>query len=243
MGEELGRAEAFAKELVETYGAEVRSVLLYGSAAREQFHEGSSDLNILVLLRRVDAAAIRRGAALARRWVEQGNRPPLLLSEDELRRSLDIFAIEYNDIREAHRVLHGDDPFADLKIAPEHLRLQCERELKGALIQLREHCLLADGEPEELGNLLRRSISTFLVLSRTVLRLSGDDVPNGREELVEATARRVGFDAGALLEVLRARRYGTPFPLELEDARLAAYLDAWERTVAYVDGLPGDSAR
>lgn len=237
MGEEMRRARDFARDLVEVYGDEVVSVVLYGSAARAQFREGSSDLNVLVLLRGLDAGAVRRGAALARRWVEQGNPPPLLLAEEELRRSLDIFAIEYSDIRDAHRVLHGTDPFAGLEIRAEHLRLQCERELKGALIQLREHYLLAADEPERLGELLRRSISTFVVLFRTVLRLTGDEVPGEADEVVSAAGRRVGFDPAPLLDILRARRGGEPLRPAPDDPRVEAYLAAAARTVAYVDAL------
>jgi predicted nucleotidyltransferase len=238
MGEEIQRAESFARELVEVYGDEVVSVVLYGSAAREQFHAGSSDLNVLVLFRRLDAAAVRRGSALAQRWVEQGNPPPLLLAEEELRRSLDIFAIEYGDIRDAHRVLHGTDPFAELEIRDEHLRLQCERELKGALIQLREHYLLAADEPERLGELLRRSVSTILVLFRTVLRLSGDAVPHAVEQVVQATAERVGFPPAPLLEILRARRGGESLRPAADDPVVVGYLDAVAATVRYIDRLP-----
>jgi predicted nucleotidyltransferase len=238
MAEEFRRAQEFAREVAEVYGSDVRSIVLYGSAAREQFHEGSSDLNVLVLLRQVDAGVIRRGAALARRWVEQGNPPPLLLAEEELRRSLDIFAIEYSDIRDAHRVLHGDDPFAELEVRSEHLRLQCERELKSALIQLREWYLLTATEPEQLGQLLRRSVSTLLVLFRTVLRLSGDAVPRSAEEVVQATSSRVGFAPEPLLEILRARRSGEALQPAADDPLVDGYLEAVARTVGYIDGLP-----
>jgi predicted nucleotidyltransferase len=242
MGEELRQAQQFARDLAEVYGSGIRSVVLYGSAAREQFHQGSSDLNVLVLFRQLDAGVIRRGSSLARRWVEQGNPPPLLLSEDELRRSLDIFAIEYSDIRDAHRVLHGDDPFADLEIRSEHLRLQCERELKSALIQLREWYLLTAGEPDELGNLLRRSISTLLVLFRTVLRLSGDAVPPAAEEVVRATAERVGFEAAPLLDILRARRSGETLRPAADDPLVDGYLEAVAASVRYIDRLPTPGA-
>jgi hypothetical protein len=237
MGEETRRAEEFARELVGVFGEDVRSVVLYGSAARGDFTEGVSDLNLLVLLRRIEPEFIRRASALARGWAEQGNPPPLLLSEHELQRSLDIFAIEYSDIREAHRVLYGDDPFADLEIRREHLRLQCERELKAALIQLRERYLLVAEEPAELAQLLRRSVSTFLVLFRTVLRLSDQTVPPEPNAVVEAVAARAGFEAEPLLAVLRERRSADWRPAA-DDPIVAGYVDAVAQTVTYVDRLP-----
>jgi hypothetical protein len=71
----------------------------------------AAGVNVLVLLRELDVAILRRAAAPVREWVEAGNPPPLLLTEHELARSLDIFAIEYADIRDAHLVVHGADPF------------------------------------------------------------------------------------------------------------------------------------
>lgn len=237
MGQEIQRAEGLTGDLIAAYGEEVICVVLYGSAARDQFHEGVSDLNLLVLLRSADPMLIRRGSALARRWVSEGNPPPLLLSEEELRRSLDIFPIEYSDIQEAHRVLYGADPFAELVIDREHLRLQCERELKGKLIQLREHFLLAAEEPGELGELLRRSISTFLVLFRTALRLVGDAVPPDASDVVRAVAVPAGFDPASLLEILRVRKAGTAFEPAPADPVVTGYLQAVAQTVEWVDGL------
>ena len=63
------RAEEFARRLADAYGEELVAVLLYGSAARGDFREGVSDLNLLVLLR--DAG---RGGSCARRsrWRASG---------------------------------------------------------------------------------------------------------------------------------------------------------------------------
>lgn len=237
MGKEIERAKAFSRSLVEVYGEDLRSVVLYGSAARGQFREGVSDLNVLALLRSSDAATIRRGSAVARKWVQEGNPPPLLLAEDEMRRSVDVFPIEYADIRDAHVVLHGADAFADLEIRDEHLRLQCERELKGKQIQLRERYLLAAEEPAELGELLTRSISTFLVLFRTVLRLSGDAVPTDPEAVVGAVAARAGFAPEPLLEILRARAAGSALKPQPHAPVVTGYLDAVARTVELIDRM------
>lgn len=235
MSSELERAEAFASDLASVYGDALSSVVLYGSAARGEYREGLSDLNFLVLLRDTAPATIRRGSAIAREWVSAGNPPPLLLSGDELRRSLDVFPIEYADIRDAHRVLHGDDVVADLQIDREHLRLQCEQELKGKQIQLRERYLLAADDPDALRDLLVRSISTFLVLFRTVLRLTETAVPPSPQQVVRATAAAVGFRDEPLLRILAARAGGETLRPDPEDPTVTGYLEAIAAAVRWVD--------
>jgi predicted nucleotidyltransferase len=219
MADSIQRADAFAEELKRAYGGDLVSVVLYGSAARGEYREGVSDLNVLVLLRGTGPEALRRGSALARKWVG------------------DVFPIEYSDIRDAHRVLHGADPFLGIEVHAEDLRRQCEREIRGKHIQLREHFMLAADDPERLGELLVKSFPTFLVLFRTVLRLAGDAVPRDPEETVRATAQRVGFTAEPLLAICRARSGGAPLRPAPDAAVVTGYLEAVERVSRYVDRL------
>ena len=236
MAKEIERAQAFARDLAGVYGDQLVSVVLYGSAARGDYREGVSDLNVLVLLRDTRPETLRRASKLARDWVAERNAPPLMLPADEWRASADVFPIELSDIRDAHHVLHGADPFAGIDIDPAHLRLQCEHELKGKHIQLRERYLLAAGEPAELEPLLLKSFSTFLVLFRTVLRLAGDAPARDPEAVIRRTAERVGFDPAALLEVHRARG-GAKLDARPDSPVVVGYLDSVSAVVGYVDRL------
>jgi hypothetical protein len=235
------RARRFAGEMSTAYGAELASVVLYGSAARGEYRPGVSDLNLLVLLRDLSPAALRRGSDAARAWVAEGNPPPLFMSMDEWDGSGDVWAIELADMREAYVVVAGTDPFARVEIRLEDLRMQCERELKGKQIQLRERYLLFAGQPAELGELLTRSFSTFLVLFRTVLRLSGEGGVRDAETVVQRVADRAGFDPAPLLEIHRARTAGQKLHPQADAPVVAGYLDAVRRVVDYVDGLVHDS--
>lgn len=233
--EELEHAQRFAWELESVYDERLASVVLYGSAARGEYRPGRSDLNLLVLLGDTSPAAIRRGTEAARAWVAEGNPPPLVMSVEEWRGSADVFAIEMADIRDAHLVLAGADPFEGISVDPADLRLQCERELKGKKLQLRERYLLFAGSPQELGELLERSFSTFLVLFRTVLRLAGEDPAGDPEAVVRRLGERVGFAPGPLLEIHRARSGGAKLLPGADDPVVVGYLEAVARVTAWVD--------
>jgi predicted nucleotidyltransferase len=241
MPKEQERAERLADDLTRAYGGALVSVVLYGSAARGEYHEGISDLNVLVLLSSTDAATLRLGSDVARGWAVEGNPPPLVLGAEEWRRSADVFPIELADIRDAHRVLRGADPFEGITIEMADLRLQTENELKGKYIRLRQHYLLAAARPEELGALLKQSLSTFLVLFRAVLRLARDDAAaRDHEEVIRRTATHVVFDPEPLLGVLRARRSGEKLKPAADAPEVLGYLDAVGRVVEWVDRLPAE---
>jgi hypothetical protein len=237
MPDYMQRAEHFSRQMVEIYGEDLISVGLYGSAARGQYREGASDLNLLIILRAIDAERLRMGAAQAAEWVASGNPPPLLFSEAEWLGSADVFPIEYADIAEAHVVLHGSDPFADVEVRWKHLRQMCEHEIKAKKIALRERYLLAVGDPAALGSLLTGSISTFVALFRAMLRLSGSAPPSQPEEVVIQLAGRVGMDADPFLRVLEARSRTDELSPEADDSLVVGYLEGVTRASAWLDGL------
>lgn len=237
MGTERAKAEEFTRKLASTFGDRLVSALLYGSAARGDYREGISDLNLLVILQGTEAASLRLGSTLAREWASAGNPPPLVLSESEWRASADVFPIEYSDIRDANVLLHGPDPFAGIAIGWRDLRLQCEHELKSKQIRLREHYLLVADDAEGLGKLLVQSFPTFLTLFRAGLRLAKQDVPRAPDQVIGAIATLAGFDPEPFLAVHRARGGDGTFAPEPDDPIVSGYLDTVKLTTNWLDRL------
>ncbi len=238
MSEHLERARELAGRLSTLFGEDLISVGLYGSAARGEYRPGASDLNLLVVVRSVDAAMLRRTSTLAREWVNAGNPPPLFFSEAEWRSSADVFPIEYSDIADAHMVLHGSDPFAEVEVKWEHLRHMCEHQLKVGKLSLRERYLLSAGEAEEIGGLLTGSVSTFLTLFRAMLRLAGIRPASAPADVVRAVAGMAGFDPAPFLRVLEVRGDASSFRPSADDEVVTGYLAGVTRCSVWLDALP-----
>lgn len=235
MSDEIQRSEKFAGEIELLYGDDLVSVVLYGSAARGEYRPGVSDLNILVLLKGINPPTLRRGSPLARKWVKGGNQTPLMFGEAEWRGSADVFPIEYSDMRDAHRVLFGIDPFEGMEIDNEHLRLQSEHELRAKLIQLREHYVLSAEKPKELGQLLISALPTFLTLFRTLLRLMGRAVPRESGEVIDAVAAEIGFEPGPFQRVMEARDRKARFAPTADEPVVIGYLTGVSRASEWLD--------
>jgi predicted nucleotidyltransferase len=230
--------ERFAERLDGALGANLVAAILYGSAARGAYVQGRSDLNVLVIVRDASAAALRPAAEAIADWAKAGEPPPLLFSEAEWRASTDVFPIEIEDMREAHRHLRGHDVFAGLTTRGEDLRQELEREVRGKLLRLRTEYAAAAGDGKALGRLLLESAGTFLVLLRAVVRLAGRAVPAEREAMVREAAAVSGMDAGAF-EWILARLAGRAMPaLERFDPVGERYVDAIERLARFVDETP-----
>ncbi len=229
------RIEIFAQRLETALGGILTSLMLYGSTARDQYVEGKSDLNLLVIVRDASTTALQPAAGVFGKWTRAGETAPLIFSEDEWRASADVFPLEIEDMREAHRLLRGRDPLVGVVTERSHLQQQVEREVRGKLLRLRTEYAARAGDPKALARLLENSLSTFLVLFRATLRLKNVAPPANAAAVVRETAKTVGFGAGPFEWALSARMGRAPSMLKAFDALAAQYVDAVEQLAKFVN--------
>lgn len=181
------------------------AVVLYGSAVAGEFQPEFSDLNVLCLLQKLDAAALRKLAPVIAWWQEQKQPALMLFTIEELRRSADVFAIELYDIKKRHRVLFGKDYFAGLEVPMNLHRLQVERELRTSIIKLRQRYLAAHDDAKAVVRLMADSVSTFITLFQHALIAMGKEPPSQKREVLSQIAALLGFDRKPFESILDLR--------------------------------------
>ena len=213
----------------------LESLLLYGSAARGDFHEAHSDLNVLCILRSMRVAELARVSAVVKWWTTVQHQPaPLFFTSEELRRSADVFAIELLDMQQSHRVLYGSDAVAGITVPMNLHRVQVEHELRTLLLRLRQHFLREPGNQQELGTVLAKSISSTLTLLRHTLIAFKEQVPNNSSEVFVRIAALTTANASAFEAVWRLRE-AKSLDKEVVLPVYDAYLAALEKVIAALD--------
>jgi predicted nucleotidyltransferase len=182
------------ERLTKALGDRLLSVVLYGSAASGDHHEGFSDLNVLCVLPEVTSRELAASEPIFRWWRERQNPAPLLLSEHELRTSTDCFAIEFHDIKAHYRILQGKDVIADLEVDNSFYRAQVEHELRAKVLRLRQKASGALADKDVLRRLLLDSVATFCVLFRHALLLQGIPVHMKKREIIAEAHKAFGMD-------------------------------------------------
>lgn len=220
------------------YGDALQCVVLYGSAVAGEHIEKQSDYNILVVAELLPLEKLQAGSKLALAWRDAGNSPPMTFTAKEWGTASDVFPLEYIDIRARHKVLYGTEPFTDISIHHEHLRMQVEREALGKVLRLRQGALIAGTNVKEQQALLAASLSALMIVLRGVLWLHDLTPPQNYEELVRNAAERVGFDPSPFFEVIYHVRGERALNKDRTSAILAGYINGMEAVAAHVDGLP-----
>ena len=188
----------------------------------------------LALVETLTAEDLTACAARAHAWHHAGAATPLLLTRGELSGSLDAFPIEYGEMLDAHLVLFGIDPFADLAIDAGDLRRACEVQVKSHLLHLRENYIDCGARPSAVRALVANSAHAFRTLLRRLARLDHRTVST-HTELGAFAASRCGLDARVVGDVLAlagsadaavdAMRLFPDYVATME--RLARFVDGW----------------
>jgi len=229
--------QEFVIQLRNAAGENLKSVILYGSAASGRFHPGLSDINLLCVLQETSFAALQVLAPTLKTWAEQKHSAPLLFSSEELQRSADVFAIEFLDMKEHHKLLFGSDPVPGLHVPLDRHRSQVEYELREKLILLRQRLLLSLNDEDRLWALLMQSLPTFTTLFRHALIALGEKPSESRQATLQALATKVSFDSSAFVKLLSVRE--KPEDRKTMDVKdiVSRYLNAIQQVTASVDRM------
>jgi predicted nucleotidyltransferase len=195
-----GRLEELSSALEAAAGGLLRSVVVHGSAARGEWREGESDLDVIVVLERSSRDVLEKmtaplGIARAAARVEA-----MVLVEAEIGRAADVFPLLYDDLRRHHVVLYGRDPFADLVIHRDHLRLRVEQELREIAIRLRRGVIDAGGHPQTLAAVVTRKVRQARFPLRALLDLMGTPCSDDLEAVLAKSGRRFQVDTTVLVK-------------------------------------------
>lgn len=227
--------DEFVKRIREAGGANIESVILFGSAASGDFHPELSNLNMFCVLRDASFESLSHLTPVAKWWDRQKQPAPLCMTREELERSTDVFPIELLDMQQHHRVLFGEDVLPSLQIPMDLHRVQVEYELREKLILLRQHLIVAAGHESRLWEVLQRSVSSFSTLFRHALIALGETPSSGRREAIKALERRLNLDFSPMLEVLDAREHKTDIKKTNISNLVSRYLQVVAEVTAAVD--------
>lgn len=228
---------ALVDRLKPAFGDSLVSAILYGSAAVGDWYEHSSDLNVLCVLTQITPHELVQSEPVFRWWREQGNPPPLLLSDEEVRTSTDSFPMEFSDMRQHRRLLFGRDVIESLEVDRSFYRAQVEHELRAKQIRLRQKAAEILSNPDRVIKLMTDSVSTFCVLGRHALVLSGHEPRWKKAEVVAALEDVTRMPFTATNEILAIRAAPKQKVANDTAALFGSYLKEIGTLVRFVDGL------
>lgn len=194
------RVSQFALKLLENLGGNIKTILIYGSAAGVNYKPGVSNINIAVIVEKLDFAVLQQAFSLVQKFRRHRIAPPLFLTKEYVLNSLDVFPIEFSEIKAGHKIIFGEDFFAGLDIPLKDVKLLCEQQIKGKLLHLRQAYLDIGANNRVLKHFVSRTLNDLIPVFRQLIILKGQVPCEKKEDMLGQLAKIFVLDQQALAD-------------------------------------------
>jgi predicted nucleotidyltransferase len=194
--------QEITKDYRDIFKDDLISIMLYGSATGKDYRAGKSDINFMIVLSETGIENLEPAFRIVTKWRKRRVAIPLFLTRGYIETSTDVFPIEYLNFQRNHHLIYGEDILAELSFEKGLIRLQCEREIKGKLLLLRESFLESNGKGMMLKNIISQSIPAFLAIFDALLFLKGRESPTKKRSTIEDTCETYNMDKALFTKLL-----------------------------------------
>jgi hypothetical protein len=228
----------YSQNMIRIHQKNLRSVTLYGSAAGKDYIHKRSNINLILIFEQIPFSVLKSSLELIASGRKKRIMAPLFLTEEHILSSCDTFPIEFLEIQEKHVTLYGEDIFQKLKIEKSNLRLQCEQEIKGKLIRLRQSYLEMGLARKHLEQLLCSSLTALMPAFRSIIRLKGGLPPQSVEEVIQEVAKDFQLQAEIFIKVVHIKKGNLGLKKPDLEKIMDDYLNTLHELAQKVDALP-----
>jgi hypothetical protein len=195
---------------------------------------GKSDINLLFVCDHLDLNTLRGVEKVVRNGIKRRVPTPIFFTPEHIERSKDVFPIEFLEMRDNHIIIYGRDIFEELQINDEHLRLECEEQIKGKLIRTRQAWFEVAGHRKKIASLVYTSLINVIPSIRGIIRLLGETPPLEKDKVIDRASEVLAMDLSVFKEIIKAKRMGKTADIESIFER---YLGALSALASYVDRM------
>ena len=227
----------YLEEMIELLGHNLITAAVYGSAVTGDYLEKSSDINLLLVCEDVDLGTMKKSLKLIAKGIRKRIAAPLFFTRRYIETSADVFPIEFLEIRENHLILYGEDVLTGITVDLKNLRYQCEEQIKGKLVRIRQAYLEVGLKKKGVESLLKRSLSSLMPVFRNVIRLKSESPPPGKYEVLKRLAVLFSLDEEVFLTIWRDKQNDEKIGGEDAEIYLEKYLIQIEKLAAAVDSI------
>ncbi|MEZ4938500.1 MAG: hypothetical protein R2799_13000 [Crocinitomicaceae bacterium] len=178
---------------------QLSAVLLYGKQLRQE-SPNQKTFHLMFVFSKIQADSLQLLADLLCEEMEL-NIEPFILIISELQKSADVYPIKFMDISENHEVVFGTDPFDQVEVHKENLRLRCEQELRNILLRLRYVYVKNEGDLRPVRMETKNTLYPIMNNLEVIIMLKKDKIINDYEQILSAMHSELDIDVSSIREL------------------------------------------
>jgi predicted nucleotidyltransferase len=173
---------SFLQSAKESFGSDLLSAVLFGSAAEGKLR-ATSDLNLILVLAAFHQSKVdqlRQPLRVAQAAIQLH---PMFLLKAEIPYAARSFAPKFADIRRRRAILFGEDPFAALAIPRDAEIRQLRQQLLNLILRLRGAYVARSLREEQLSLLIAGALGPLRSYAAALLDLEGRPAASAAQAL------------------------------------------------------------
>ncbi len=202
-----GRMEPFFNEILSSFDACINSIYIIGSAVTSDFDEKETDVDSLIVLEEMVLDIFDFIAHIGKKYGKKRIRAPIIMTNDYIRTSLEVFPIQFLNMKKINKHVYGEDVLKNITIKKSDLRLVCERELKGWIQNLCQAYIKSLGNDRIIRELYVSFLSSYIHIFRAILFLYDKELPQGREGVLDEFEEVMDIKMNVFRELVKIKTH------------------------------------
>lgn len=222
--------DGLVSDAKESFGPDLISVTLYGTAAENRLRE-TSDVNVILVCTRLNPEDLQRFAPKLAFARASAPITVLFLQESEIAAAIELFAQKFSDIHRRHKVLYGRNCFSEARPSRAATILRLRQVLLNMTMRLRESFAERVAQPDRLAAAAASYAGPIRACAATLREVQGEPILPPKEALEQFVS-----DKSWLIHLSDARQQR---PLTEDDAiaTIKALLQTAQQMRAVVETL------
>jgi predicted nucleotidyltransferase len=232
----------FLQAAQDSFGKQLRSIILFGSAAEGKLHL-TSDVNLMLVLysfRQDQADQLRQPLRVAQSAIQL--RPMFLLS-DEIPAAIRFFAPKFADVLRRRVVLFGEDPFVAVSVSRDAEIRQLKQQLLNITLRLRSAYVARSLREEQLASFIANIIGPLRSYAAGLFELEGHPTHSPEQAFERLGSELDISDWNGVLVNVSAVQAAQMLPRAVAGRVLFQLLDFIRLTIVRVEALPAEVRR
>ncbi len=200
------RMGLFFREILSSYASQIKSIYVIGSAVTDDFDIKESDVDSLIVLKEKNLDIFDFIAPIGKKYGKRKIRAPIIMTDDYVRTSLEVFPIQFLNMQSINALVYGDDVLSSIRIEKSDLRLVCERELKGWVQNLGQAYIKSRGDDRIIKGLFVSFLSSYIPIFRAILFLYDKEIPRTRDAVLDECEKALNKRMNVFRELLTIKR-------------------------------------
>lgn len=197
-------SEENGEEIMSEIETKMKEILGEDLVTLAEYYTGD-ERKLLAVCKALDFEILRK--------IKQSKEIPVLFTKKELMQGVDVFPVEFLNIKSHHKILYGEDFLKDINISKKNLRHQLEFEFRSKLIHLRSEYLLYSGR--ELESLILSAVPALAPIIGGLLYLK-DLHHDGTQDMFDIVSEGYGINVSILKEIYDIRSGKSKFKKDKE---------------------------